>query len=137
VTVSWGAPGAASGSGAPSKVDEHASVAAGPNPTKEDGAKASKPNDPKAFKVPEKEFTMEEIAKHNTKENVWVVVKGVVLDLSDWLEEHPGGVQAILNFMGRDATEEFEMLHDDEVIPKYAPQQVIGRVKGQEVTLEP
>jgi len=38
--------------------------------------------------------------------------------------------------MGRDATEEFEMLHDDEVIPKYAPSQVIGRVKGQKVTLE-
>ena len=31
--------------------------------------------------------------------------------------------------MGRDATEEFEMLHDDEVIPKYAPEIVIGRVK--------
>lgn len=138
VTVSWGAGGAApSGSGAPSAIAEQATAAAGPAPVKEDGAKASKPNDPKSFKVPEKEFTMEEIAKHNTKESVWVVVKGVVMDLSDWLEEHPGGVQAILNFMGRDATEEFEMLHDDEVIPKYAPQQVIGRVKGQEVTLEP
>jgi hypothetical protein len=28
------------------------------------------------------------------------------------------------------------MLHDDEVIPKYAPHIVIGRVKGQKVTLE-
>jgi cytochrome b involved in lipid metabolism len=42
------------------------------------------------------------------------VVKGVVMDVSDWLDEHPGGPQAIMNFMGRDATEEFEMLHDDE-----------------------
>lgn len=91
--------------------------------------------DPKAFQVPEKEYTMEEVAKHNKKEDLWVVVKGAVLDLSDWLEEHPGGVNAILNFMGRDATEEFEMLHDDEVIPKYAPKQVIGRVKGVEMTL--
>lgn len=41
-----------------------------------------------------------------------------------------------MNFMGKDATEEFAMLHDDEVIPKYAPSQVIGRVKGEEVTLE-
>lgn len=31
---------------------------------------------------------------------------------------------------------EFEMLHDDEVIPKYAADIVIGRVKGQEVRLE-
>jgi hypothetical protein len=35
------------------------------------------------------------------------------------------------NFMA-----EFEMLHDDEVIPKYASQIVIGRVKGQEPRLE-
>ncbi|KAK4132389.1 Flavocytochrome c [Trichocladium antarcticum] len=97
-------------------------------------AKASTP--PKAFSIPEKEFTLEEVAKHNTKEDLWVVVKGVVMDLTNWLDEHPGGPQALLNFMGRDATEEFEMLHDDEVIPKYAPEQVIGRVKGQKVTLE-
>ncbi|KAK3309936.1 FAD binding domain-containing protein [Chaetomium strumarium] len=96
----------------------------------------TKTNDPKNFTIPDKEYTMEEVAKHNKKEDLWVVVKGVVLDLTNWLDEHPGGPQALLNFMGRDATEEFEMLHDDEVIPKYAPSQVIGRVKGQKVTLE-
>ena len=31
---------------------------------------------------------------------------------------------------------EFEMLHDDEVIPKYAASIVIGRVKGQTPSLE-
>lgn len=31
---------------------------------------------------------------------------------------------------------EFEMLHDDEVIPKYAANIVIGRVKGQTPSLE-
>jgi cytochrome b involved in lipid metabolism len=91
---------------------------------------------PKSFSIPDKEYTMEEVAKHNKKDDLWVVVKGVVLDLTNWLDDHPGGPQALLNFMGRDATEEFEMLHDDEVIPKYAPSQVIGRVKGQKVTLE-
>ncbi|KAK3354277.1 FAD binding domain-containing protein [Neurospora tetraspora] len=105
-------------------------------PKKDTAAAAPKKEDPKAFTIPDKEYTMEEVAKHNKKEDLWVVVKGVVLDLTNWLEEHPGGVQALLNFMGRDATEEFEMLHDDEVIPKYAPEQVIGRVKGQKVTLE-
>ena len=38
--------------------------------------------------------------------------------------------------MGKDVSDEFEMLHDDEVIPKYAAGIVIGRVKGQEITLE-
>ncbi|CAK7236954.1 Osmotic growth protein [Sporothrix curviconia] len=103
--------------------------AAAPSPAAKASAKA-------AFAIPEKEFSMEEIAKHNTKDDLWVVVKGVVMDLTNWLDEHPGGPQAIMNFMGRDATEEFEMLHDDEVIPKYAPSQVIGRVQGEEPTLE-
>lgn len=131
VSVEWGS--GASGSLA----SVGTTSAAGP---KADAGKssenASKPQSPKKFEIPEKEFTLEEVAKHNKKEDLWVVVKGVVLDLSDWLEEHPGGPQAIMNFMGRDATEEFEMLHDDEVIPKYAPEQVIGRVKGQKITLE-
>ena len=125
VTVEW-ANGGASGSG-PTGQQQSAPAAQ---------AAASKPNDPKSFTIPEKEYTMEEVAKHNTKDDLWVVVKGVVMDLSNWLDEHPGGPQAIMNFMGRDATEEFEMLHDDEVIPKYAPQQVIGRVKGQTPSLE-
>ncbi|KAF3073710.1 putative fumarate reductase/succinate dehydrogenase [Trichoderma camerunense] len=126
LTVEW-ANGAATGS-APAQVAEKPAASSA-------GAKEAS-SKPKAFSIPEKEYTMEEIAKHNTKDDLWVVVKGVVLDLTNWLEEHPGGVNAILNFMGRDATEEFEMLHDDEVIPKYAPSQVIGRVKGQKVTLE-
>ncbi|OBT51799.1 hypothetical protein VE04_07787 [Pseudogymnoascus sp. 24MN13] len=121
-SVTWDG---ASGAGAPVA---SARAAAAPAPA----AAAA----PAKFSIPEKEYTLEEVAKHNTKDDLWVVVKGVVMDLSDWLDEHPGGPQAIMNFMGKDATEEFEMLHDDEVIPKYAPSQVIGRVKGQKVTLE-
>ncbi|KAF3057215.1 Fumarate reductase [Daldinia childiae] len=136
VSVEWGSgASSSSSSGGPGQKTS----ATGPTPTAEGGKSsqpAAKAQSAKAFAVPEKEFTLEEVAKHNKKEDLWVVVKGVVMDLTNWLEEHPGGPQAIMNFMGRDATEEFEMLHDDEVIPKYAPQQVIGRVKGQKITLE-
>ncbi|KAG5949824.1 hypothetical protein E4U53_005727 [Claviceps sorghi] len=132
VTVEWTNAGA--GAGATPR-DTSIATPATPASVGESVAKASKP-DPKAFKVPDIEYSMDEVAKHNKEDDLWVVVKGVVMDLTNWLDEHPGGPQAIKNFMGRDATEEFEMLHDDEVIPKYAPGQVIGRVKGQKVTLE-
>ncbi|KAF4635160.1 hypothetical protein G7Y89_g2938 [Cudoniella acicularis] len=136
-SVEWDSQSSVSTS---AKQAQQSQTSAGPvvakNGDSSDPGKVSKPNKPSEFKVPEKEYTMEEVAKHNTKEDLWVVVKGVVMDVTNWLDEHPGGPQAIMNFMGRDATEEFEMLHDDEVIPKYAAAQVIGRVKGQKVTLE-
>lgn len=72
----------------------------------QDPGKVDKPAPKKEFSIPEKEFTMEEVATHNTKDNVWVVVKGVVMDVTNFLEDHPGGVQAVMNFAGRDATEE-------------------------------
>lgn len=101
-----------------------------------DPAKKKDTPDVSEFKIPDKEFSLEEVAKHNKKDDLWIAVKGIVLDVTNWLDEHPGGPQALFSHMGRDASEEFEMLHDDEVIPKYAPDIVIGRVKGQEVTLQ-
>ncbi|KAL8740885.1 MAG: hypothetical protein Q9184_008445, partial [Pyrenodesmia sp. 2 TL-2023] len=113
-----------------------APVMKGDKADSKDPGKVSKPTDPVEFKVPEKEYTMEEVKKHNKKDDLWIVVKGVVLDVTNWLDEHPGGPQALFSHMGKDATEEFEMLHDDEVIPKYAANIVIGRVQGQTPSLE-
>lgn len=74
-------------------------------------------------------FTLEDVAKHNKKDDVWVVVNGQVLDVTSFLPDHPGGEKAILLYAGRDATEEFNMLHDPKVIPRYAADSVIGDLK--------
>merc|ERR1719476_688559 len=71
-------------------------------------------------------ISMAEVAKHTTKGDCWVVVNGEVLDVTNFLGEHPGGELAILTFAGRDASEEFNMIHPPDVIPKYAPDAVIG-----------
>ena len=82
-----------------------APVMKGANADSEDPGKVSKPTDPVDFKVPEKEYSMDEVKKHNKKDDLWIVVKGVVLDVTNWLDEHPGGPQALFSHMGRDATE--------------------------------
>ncbi|EGN99589.1 hypothetical protein SERLA73DRAFT_121722 [Serpula lacrymans var. lacrymans S7.3] len=79
--------------------------------------------------APSKEFTSADVAKHNKKEDIWVIVNGQVLDVTNFLPDHPGGEKAIILYAGRDATEEFNMLHDPKVIPRYAPDAVIGTLK--------
>ncbi|CAJ1407888.1 unnamed protein product [Effrenium voratum] len=75
-------------------------------------------------------YSMEEVAKHTSKSDCWVVVSGQVLDVTSFLSEHPGGELAILTFAGKDATEEFNMIHPPDVIGKYAPDSVIGMIGG-------
>lgn len=70
-----------------------------------DPGKVTEPTNPTEFKVPEKEFSLDEIAKHNQKDDLWIAVKGVVLDVTHWLDEHPGGPQALFSHMGKDASE--------------------------------
>merc|ERR1711939_524066 len=73
-------------------------------------------------------ITKEEVAKHNNKQSCWVILHDRVLDVTDFLKDHPGGELAILTFAGKDATEEFDMIHPPDVIEKYAPNAIIGKL---------
>ena len=64
-----------------------------------------------------------EIAKHNTDSDCWVIIDGEALDVTKFLNDHPGGKKAIMIYAGKDATEEFDMLHDRKVIEKYGVKQ--------------
>ena len=76
------------------------------------------------------EYTAAEVAKHNTDKDCWVIVNGQVLDVTSFLSDHPGGKKVIMIYAGRDATEEFNMMHKPDVIEKYAPEVVIGTLKA-------
>mmetsp|Transcript_4691 Transcript_4691/g.8292 ORF Transcript_4691/g.8292 Transcript_4691/m.8292 type:complete len:643 (-) Transcript_4691:83-2011(-) len=74
--------------------------------------------------------TMEEVAKHTTREDCWVVLYGEAYNVSSFLEDHPGGAKAIMLYAGKDATKEFAMLHQKDVIAKYIPDLHVGTVAG-------
>ena len=50
-----------------------------------------------------KEYTLAEVAQHDSQGDVWIIVKGKVYDVTPYVEEHPGGL-AILKNAGGDAT---------------------------------
>lgn len=62
---------------------------------------------PQNTKKESKLFSMEDVAKHNTRDDCWLLIHDKVYDLTAFIDSHPGGV-AILEGCGRDATELFE-----------------------------
>ncbi|XP_058080911.1 cytochrome b5 [Magnolia sinica] len=53
-------------------------------------------------------FSLKEASEHNSKEDCWVIVSGKVYDVTNYLDEHPGGDDVLINAAGKDATDEFE-----------------------------
>ena len=120
---------AASSTPAPTSTSAPAPTeAATPSSSSKESASSSAPAPASAPASKDKEYTAADVAAHNKKDDCWVIVNGEVLDVTSFLPEHPGGEKAILLYAGRDATEEFNMLHDPKVIPRYAPEAVIGKV---------
>src|SRR5689334_21727949 len=56
-------------------------------------------------------YTLADVAAHSTKSNCWTAVNGNVYDVTPFIDSHPGGVEAILNVCGIDATELFGQVH--------------------------
>ena len=79
-----------------------------------------------APKASAKIFTKEEVAQHTTDKDCWVILENEVYDVTDFLEDHPGGKKAIMLYAGKDASKEFAMLHKPDIIPKYAKEYHVG-----------
>merc|ERR1712066_204799 len=72
-----------------------------------------------------------EVEKHSSESDCWCIVGDEVYDVTKFLPDHPGGKKAIMLFAGKDATEEFDMLHDRKVIKKYGIDQGTVVHKGK------
>ncbi|XP_017466884.1 PREDICTED: cytochrome b5 [Rhagoletis zephyria] len=53
-------------------------------------------------------YSREEISKHNTNKNTWLIIHNNVYDVSAFLNEHPGGEEVLIEQAGKEATENFE-----------------------------
>merc|ERR1711934_1335721 len=90
------------------------------------------------------EFTWDEIKKHATKTDTWIVIDGKVYDCNKssplkgshssgedkFLADHPGGKKIIVMQGGQDASETFKEFHSKSILEKYGPALCIGTVKA-------
>merc|ERR1719401_95451 len=74
-------------------------------------------------------LSMEEVAKHNTKEDCWVVLYGKAYDLTKFGRVHPGGAGLIYDNAGKDATALFDPIHPKDIMDKLLkPSLTMGEV---------
>ncbi|XP_044277621.1 cytochrome b5 reductase 4 isoform X2 [Varanus komodoensis] len=57
------------------------------------------------------EVTEEELAKHNTKDDCWICIRGLVYNVTPYMEYHPGGEDELMKAAGADGTDLFDQVH--------------------------
>jgi len=63
---------------------------------------------PQAAPTADRQISMEELALHNKKSDCWMLIGGVVYDVSKFLSAHPGGSKPLEENAGGDATKVFK-----------------------------
>ena len=75
-------------------------------------------------------YSMAEVARHASKEDLWMVIGDGVYDLTKFAAFHPGGASFIVAAAGQDASEAFYALHRAEILEKTAKKYRIGTLEG-------
>ncbi|KAI8877986.1 acyl-CoA dehydrogenase NM domain-like protein [Backusella circina FSU 941] len=80
-------------------------------------------------------YTREEVKRHSTEEDLWIIIDTSVYDMTDFINFHPGGAFPILELAGKDATDAFYGLHRQEVLVKYDKYK-IGTIEGEKPQID-
>ncbi|KAJ6050025.1 hypothetical protein N7499_011394 [Penicillium canescens] len=75
-------------------------------------------------------FTPADVASHNSAEKgLYIIVDSNVYDVTNFIDEHPGGAKILKRVAGKDASKQFWKYHNESVLKKYSPKLKIGEVK--------
>lgn len=86
------------------------------------------------YRYEHKEFTREEVQKHDKPDDLWIIIDAKVYDITKFKAFHPGGLSVLLDedVAGRDASDAFFGLHRYDVLEKASVKRLqIGTVQGE------
>jgi flavocytochrome c len=68
--------------------------------------------------------SMEEVEEHNDDGDCWVVIHGVVYDLTEFAGEHPAGAESIHILAGKDGSEAFAAVHNKDLLHDFEEERI-------------
>ncbi|KAI9743952.1 MAG: hypothetical protein M1818_002686 [Claussenomyces sp. TS43310] len=77
-----------------------------------------------------KSFSVADVASHkDASSGMYIIVDSSVYDITNFIDEHPGGAKILKRVAGKDATKQFWKYHNDGVLKKYGPKLKVGSVE--------
>eukprot|EP01059_Diplonema_ambulator_P009665 TRINITY_DN195_c0_g1_i1.p1 TRINITY_DN195_c0_g1~~TRINITY_DN195_c0_g1_i1.p1 ORF type:complete len:146 (+),score=77.30 TRINITY_DN195_c0_g1_i1:56-439(+) len=78
-----------------------------------------------------KEITKVELGMHNSKEDPWMAIGGRVYAIKDYMGQHPGGAEVLMEKAGMDGTEDFKQIGHGKNARELMKKYCIGKLQGE------
>ncbi|XP_018051268.1 PREDICTED: cytochrome b5-like [Atta colombica] len=79
-------------------------------------------------------YSLADVAKCNGKNGVrtWIVIHDNIYDVTDYMQQHPGGPELIDEYAGKDATSEFDEFGHSSDATKMLKKYLIGELEDED-----
>lgn len=75
----------------------------------------------------------EELAKHNTETDCWIAFRGLVYNVTPYMEFHPGGADELMRAAGTDGTQLFDEVHQWVNLENMMSSTLVGKLVGKPI----
>ncbi|GAB4819524.1 hypothetical protein N2152v2_006570 [Parachlorella kessleri] len=79
-------------------------------------------------------YTLAECQEHTTEKDCWLIIEGKVYNVTNFLDEHPGGYDIVVAAAGKDATESFEEIGHSNAAKQMLADYLIGDLAGADAS---
>lgn len=73
-----------------------------------------------------------EVSKHSTEKDLWMIIDGNVYDVTGFVDEHPGGLDTLLQVAGADGSDDFKGVGHSDSAKAQLKKFAIGKLSAEE-----